>query len=298
MALIVLVAGLLPYDSGKTWFTTSAALAAREKGLRVSVFKPVAAHNLWYSPRTVKKGLELGVLVGNDVLLYYENGLVGDLGVSNPVAIATVPPDPSKYSSIDSYMDDFGDVGRIAVISRVYDCERGQRIHYVHAESLSKAGRWASRVIGRMLAAFEAEQRSFADLAGYLYSSSAVDNLDLCLKKLERESEVVFIESFSDAFTPYGVFLRSVGLIMLVAPGAVYVYTDVEGLWAAAEEAVRRIGVGGLQQQVRSTSRSTSTLPRNRSLSEAGTEDNAQGIRGKGFNAEPYITDGLRALQR
>ncbi|MEM2678726.1 MAG: hypothetical protein QXU62_08780 [Thermofilaceae archaeon] len=245
MALIVLVAGLLPYDSGKTWFTTGAALAARERGLRVSVFKPVAAHNLWYSPRTVKKSLELGMLVGNDVLLYYEKGLVGDLGVSNPVAIATVPPDPSKYSSIDSYMDDFGDVGRIAVISRVYDCGRGQHTHYVHAENLSKAGRWASRVIGRMLAAFKAEQRSFADLAGYLYSSSAVDNLDLCLKKLERGSEVVFVESFSDAFTPYGALLRSVGLIVLVAPGAVYVYTDVEGLRAAAEEAVRRIGLRG-----------------------------------------------------
>lgn len=245
VAVVVLVAGLLPYDSGKTWFTLGAALAARERGLRVGVFKPVAAHNIWYSPRTVRKSFELGMLVGNDVLRYYENGLVDDIGVANPVAIATAPPDPGKYASIEGYMSDFEDVGRIAVLSRVYNFDEGKHVHYVHEENLSRSGGWAQRLIERMRTALSAEQRSFADLTRFLYSNSVVENLNRCLRRLESRFEVVFVESFSDAFTPYGQLPQSVDLITLVAPGVVYVYSDVEGLRVAAERIVKLIGPRG-----------------------------------------------------
>jgi len=245
VAAVALVSGLVPYDSGKTWFTLGAALAARERGLRVSVFKPVAAHNLWYSPLTVRRSLELGALVGNDVLRYAEWGLVGDVRLSNPVAIATVPPDPGRYPSIEGYMEDFGDVSRIAVLSRVYECKSGRQAHYVHAENLSRAGERARRLVERMGKALAAEPRSFADLAGYLGSPRAAENLNECLERLRADSDVVFVESFSDAITPYGGLLEAVDLVVIVAPGVAYVYRDVGSLRRAAQEAVERLGPAG-----------------------------------------------------
>lgn len=249
MGLIVLVSGLIPYDSGKTWFTLGGALAAREKGLKVAVFKPVAAHNLWYSPKTVRKSLELKALVGNDILLYYGRGLVGDGGISNPIAIATAPPDPSAYSAFEEYAEDFENVGRIAVLSRIYDCAESKHVHYVHRENLTKMGRKVKRLAERLCNILGAKPRSFNDLAGYFSSLAAAANLNRCLERLEKNSEVVFVESFNDAFIPYGMLIEKIGLIVLVAPGKVYVYRDMKEMRKTAEKFVKGLGEVGFKNK-------------------------------------------------
>ena len=237
MATVVLVAGLIPYDSGKTWFTLGAALAARERGLEVGVFKRVAAHNLWYSPKAVRKSLELKLLVGNDVQLYYERGLAGDIGISNPVAIATAPPDPSSYARAEDYMADFEDVGKIAVLSRVYNFGERVHIHHIYTGNLVKMGARTQRLAERMGRVLAAQPSSFTSLAGYLSSSEAVLNFDRCLQKLEEGSEVVFVESFNDAIAPYGALLEKTDLVVIVAPGKAYVYRDVRKVREAAQRA-------------------------------------------------------------
>jgi predicted P-loop ATPase/GTPase len=247
MAAVILVAGLVPFDSGKTWFALGAALAARERGLRVGVFKPVAAHNLWYSPRAVRKSLELKLLVGNDVLLYHEKGLVEDIGVSNPVAVATAPPDPSAYASVGDYMRDFEDVGRIAVLSRVYAFDERAHSHYVHAENLRKMGARVRRLVEKMGGALGAAPRSFAGLSAYLTSNEVAANLDKCLRELERGRDLVFVESFNDAVAPYGALLESVDAAVIVAPGKAYVYLDARKLREVSRKAFERWGWAGFR---------------------------------------------------
>jgi len=247
MATVILVAGLVPYDSGKTWFTLGSALAARGKGLRVGVFKPVAAHNLWYSPRAVRGSFELELLVGNDVLLYYEKGLVEDIGVSNPVAIATAPPDPSKYARVRDYMGDFEDVGRIAVLSRVYKFDERAHTHYIHVENLAKMSSMVRKLVERMRIALRAEPGSFAGLSAYLTSSEAAANLGKCLRKLEEGSDIVFVESFNDAVAPYGALLEEIDAMVIVAPGKAYVYRDARKVREAAQRAFESLGWAGFR---------------------------------------------------
>ena len=249
MAVVVLVAGLVPYDSGKTWFTLGAALAARERGLEVGVFKPVAAHNLWYSPKAVRKSLELKLLIGNDVLLYRERGLVEDIGISNPVAIATAPPDPSKYARVEDYMADFEDVGKIAVLSRVYNSSERVHAHHIYTENLVKMGACTRRLAERVGRALAAQPSSFASLVSYLSSSEAVLNLDRCLQKLEEGSEVVFVESFNDAIAPYGALLEKVDLVVIVAPGKAYVYRDAGKVRGAAQRAYASLRWSGFRSR-------------------------------------------------
>ena len=247
MATVVLVAGLVPYDSSKTWFTLGSALAAKEEGLEVGVFKPVAAHNLWYSPRALRRSLELKLLIGNDVLLYREKGLVEDIGVSNPVAIATAPPDPSSYARAEDYMWDFEDVGRIAVLSRVFEFEERAHAHYVHAENLARMGERIRRLVERMSSALGAEPGSYASLSEYLTSSAAVRNLSRCLQKLEEGKDIVFVESFNDAVAPYGALLERIDKLVVVAPGKAYVYCDARNVRKAARRIFESLGWAGFR---------------------------------------------------
>jgi predicted P-loop ATPase/GTPase len=278
MAAVILVAGLVPFDSGKTWFALGAALAARERGLRVGVFKPVAAHNLWYSPRAVRKSLELKLLVGNDVLLYREKGLVEDIGVSNPVAVATAPPDPSAYASVGDYMRDFEDVGRIAVLSRVYAFDERAHSHYVHAENLRKMGARVRRLVEKMGGALGAAPRSFAGLSAYLTSNEVAANLDKCLRELERGRDLVFVESFNDAVAPYGALLESVDAAVIVAPGKAYVYRDARKLREVSRKAFERWGVGWLPHQLRFRLVETRLLGGNRLRRQTLCAQAAQGV--------------------
>ena len=237
VALTILVSGLIPEDSGKTWLTLGTALVIRERGLRVSVFKPVAGHNLWYSPRTLRKSFELALLVGNDILAYYEAGLARDIKVSNPIDVATAPPDPTLYASFKDYASDLEDVSKTAVLSRIYKC-RGEAVeHYVHYENVAKTTSRIQRAVKRLAKTLGAKPLAFSEVYRYMTSSQVEEDLNKCLSVLEKDSDVVFVESFNDAVTPYGGLLDSIDLLLIVAPGKVLVYKNV----AALKEALRAV---------------------------------------------------------
>jgi predicted P-loop ATPase/GTPase len=133
----VMIAGLHVYDSGKTWFTLGLASHVRSLGLRVRVYKPVAGHSLWYSPRTFRKSLKIGLLGGNDVLIYYDNKLMVSPLLGNPIAIATAPLDPAIYGeNIERYLADNDSVYTSVVISRITDCSAEVARHYLYTTDL------------------------------------------------------------------------------------------------------------------------------------------------------------------
>ncbi|MEM2024992.1 MAG: hypothetical protein QXW94_01720 [Desulfurococcaceae archaeon] len=224
MTKLVLISGLIPYDAGKTWFTVSSGLAAKILGIRVGVFKPVAAHNLWYSPKTLRKSVELGLLVGNDILEYYNSGLVGVVPLSNPIALATAPPDPYMYKDVESYMRDLESAPSTAVLSRFTNCGSSSVKHYIYLENLGKVPPRVRRAVERAYRRLNAEQSSITEALAYLSSPGVEENLNACLEKISRDSDIVFIESFNDAIAPYVGVLDKVGLIAIVAPGRVLVY--------------------------------------------------------------------------
>ncbi|MEM1720428.1 MAG: hypothetical protein QW432_03575 [Desulfurococcaceae archaeon] len=248
MDKLILVTGLIPYDSGKTWFVLSSASYARSTGLRVGVFKPVAGHNLWYSPRTIKKSIELGLLVGNDVTLYYENGFVKDPALNNPLAIATIPPDPRFYEqSMDTYMADLESMYSTAVLSRITNCRSKATRHYYYPESLKRAPPATRRTLEKMLLALHAEESSIDELVKYMESANSEESLNECLELIRGGNNVVFIESFNDAIAPYASLLGKVNAIVVVAPGRVFVYEDVKTLKELVVSNVEKYGWEGFR---------------------------------------------------
>lgn len=249
MVMVIGVSGLIPYDSGKTWFTLGSALYAKRIGLRVGVFKPIAAHSLWYSPRTIRKSIELGLLMGNDILFYYENRLVEDPALSNPIAMATIPPDPLYYSSLDIYMRDLEDTVSTTVLSRVTSCrDRGVR-HYFHREVVEKTTPYIERFINKILERFRYEEKPVDELIKYLYSINVEQDLDICLGEISRSVDIVFVESFNDAITPYISLLSKINTLVVVTPTRILVYRDMEKIKETIRENTRKHGYEGLRSR-------------------------------------------------
>jgi len=245
---IVLIAGLIPYESGKTWFTLSSALYARKQGLMVKVFKPVAGHNLWYSPLAVKETLKLKLLVGNDVTIYYKNNLVEEPAIANPISIATAPPDPLIYSGrIDNYMRDLEETYSTTVLSRITNCNSKAINHHVHLENLEKTTPEVKKFIVKLASLLKAEEYPLLKLVNYMFSSSVNEDLDKCLEHLEKNSELVFVESFNDAITPYHSVVEKAGLIAIVAPSRVLVYEDTEKIRELLERNTEKLGFEGFR---------------------------------------------------
>lgn len=248
MEKLVLVSGLIPYDSGKTWFTLSSALHAKSIGLRVGVFKPVAGHNLWYSPRTIKKSIEFRLLVGNDITLYYENKLAKDPALSNPLAIATITPDPHLYEqNIDTYMADLENVYSTAVFSRITSCRGKLTRHYYYPENLKKAPPATRRALEKMLLLLRAEESSTDELIKYMGSTDSEGNLNECLELIREGNNVVFVESFNDAIAPYAGLLGKVDIIAVVAPGRVFIYEDVKAVRELVLSSTEKYGWEGFR---------------------------------------------------
>lgn len=248
MATTVLVAGLLPYESGKTWFTLSSALYVRKLGYSVRVVKPVAGHNLWYSPRTIKKSLKHRMLLGNDILAYYEHGLIEELAIGNPIAIATIPLDPSNYhGDIGRYMAEMEQISTIMALARLTNCHNRETVHYYFPENLVKTTSYMRRKIERIAVELNArahDPRRFIDI---LASREIEENLEVCLNIVAGDIDILFIESFNDAVVPYMRLLDHVDYLIVVSPGRVFLYDDVEAVRKLIEEHTVRLGIEGLR---------------------------------------------------
>lgn len=248
MARLILVSGLIPYDSGKTWFTLSTALTAKRNGLNVSVYKPVAGHSLWYSPGTIAKTLKYRLLVGNDISLYYEAGLVGNIIESNPVALATCPPDPLNYSNVEVYMQDIEELTKTLVLSRISSCRDYSVKHYIHPENLNKTTMKVMKSIREVAVKLDAQVKPLNEILEKLYSREIEEELDLCLDKLVGKSELVFIESFNDAIVPYTRLLRrDIDVLVLVAPSRILVYRDTSRILGIIIDNVEKYSYTGFK---------------------------------------------------
>ncbi|MEM0368147.1 MAG: hypothetical protein QXN57_01720 [Desulfurococcaceae archaeon] len=248
MVKLVLVAGLIPYESGKTWFTLGSALSARNHGLRVEVFKPVAGHNLWYSPRAVEKTLKLKLLVGNDVAIYYDNKFIEDPAIANPIALATAPPDPTRYlEKIDEYLRILEETYSITVLSRITSCHSRTIRHNLYYENLEKTSPSTRRFVEKLALVLKAEKSSLPSLLNYMSSSSVDHDLNKCLELIEKRCDIVFVESFNDAITPYAGLLERTNLIAVVAPSRVFVYENSSKLREVLENNVKKLGLEGFR---------------------------------------------------
>ncbi len=223
MVMSILVSGLLPYNSGKTYFTASLARGLKSVGLSVSVYKPVSAHSVWYQFKSFMESLRLGVLVGEDVLNYMKLGLIKDPDVQNPIDILTAVPDISKYSSIDEYLKVLEDAISQAVLVRI---SHGIRRYFIIHDTLNYLNEYLrNQVLESVRALGHASRVSKLWLLNYLMSKEVDNILISSFSKIASLSDVILIESFSNALIPTAALSAFINALAIVAPGKALIFS-------------------------------------------------------------------------
>jgi len=245
LVLVIGVSGLIPHDAGKTWFTLGLIEALKYFNLNTAIYKPVAAHNLWFSPRTLVKSIELKLLVGNDILAYYERGVVKHIAKSNPVALGLAPQDPFTTSSLDEYLESFEDILKMLVLVRFTECSSGVIRHLVIRENLEKTPPLIKNSIENLARILNSIESNVEEVANYLRSETLTKNLDMCLEELSSNVDLILIESFNDAVVPYTSLLDKLNILIVVTPGRVLLYTESDKLKSAITKSFTSLGEEG-----------------------------------------------------
>ena len=223
MGRAVLISGLLPYESGKTYFTTSLAKALKSLGYDVAVFKPVAAHSIWYQLKVFRNSLRLGVLIGEDVLKYINVGFITDPDLQNPIDILTAVPDVTKFTSIDSYLSAVESAVSQAVLARVSFTVRR---YFLVEDVLRNLTPKLREEVRKSLNTFSPVVRvSSSWLTSYLSSREVDAAIRHAAESLFQKADVVLIESFSSALLPTASLAPYVNVLVVVMPSRAMVYS-------------------------------------------------------------------------
>jgi predicted P-loop ATPase/GTPase len=246
----MLISGLLPHESGKTWVGLTLTRKLVEAGIKVGVFKPVAGHNAWYQYRTVVESLSRGVLVGEDIVRYL--GIVKDLDVeiSNPIDILLAPPSIEKYlkKDVESYLDDLENQFKQMVLARVSTCIPRYTNHYVFKENLDNISPYLKEVLEKLVLKLKAIDISIENFIKILRTPKIEDMLSKCLEVVEQGKDVVIIESFNNAIAPYTRILRETDMILIVSPSTILIYKDKVGeVLSTLTNLISKVGEKGFE---------------------------------------------------
>lgn len=242
----VLVNGLLPYDSGKTWLSIALARGLMLKGFKVSMYKPIAAHSAWYQFSTVINSLKHGILVGEDTVKYVNIlGLNFSLELVNPIDFMTAPPNPKLFPTSKKYLTSLENFFEQIVLARISTINEGTK-HYLITANADKTVDSLKPWIKRLCNKLNPETLSITRLLKIVYSRNMLETLDYNLKKLSDFSDIIIVESFSNASTPYYGLLEKVNMVLTVTPG--YVFSlNVEEFKKAVRKLYRTLGDIGLR---------------------------------------------------
>jgi len=219
---VILVNGLIPFDSGKTWLTISLARALRSYGYSVNVYKPVSGHNAWYQFNSLLTSMELGYLVCEDVIKYINSLDVRvDPRLVNPIDILLAPPDFRLFNNANTYIEYFEDLLKQVVLARITYCSTGDSRHYLITGNYGRVPPTLREWLSKLAKLVNAEEVGVDELLSIMKSDGISNELRKCLTKLREGSDVVIVESFNDAAVPYTSVLDEVNLVITVAPAYV-----------------------------------------------------------------------------
>ncbi|MEM2039674.1 MAG: hypothetical protein QXN79_04160 [Zestosphaera sp.] len=223
MGGLVVVSGLLPYNSGKTFFTLALAEYLSRLGYSVGVVKPVAAHSFWEQYEYFLESRKLGVLVGEDVVKYVKAGFIYDIDLQNPVDVMTAPHDLMKHPSLDSYLTSLASLIDQAVLVRVSSAR--QRNYYLITNNLSKLSDYLADEVVKFAGGLGKTEE--VDSL-WLYNKLTSKDIDVLVAEstnsIISRHDVTLCESFSSALLPALGLRKFVKHVIVVAPSRALVY--------------------------------------------------------------------------
>lgn len=245
--LRILISGLLPYESGKTWVGLTLTKKLSEIGIKVGIFKPIAGHNAWYQYSTVIESFARGVLVGEDVVKYLNVVKDIDVEVSNPIDILLAPLDPRRYLSekVWDYLTDLENQFKQMVLARVSRCSPKFTKHFVFNENMVKISPPLKNVLEELSRKLKAIEINVEDFVKNLRVPDIENELFKCLELVEQGKNVVLIESFNNAITPYIGILEHVDIMMIATPTAILIYENINEVLTTLKGVVKKFGEKG-----------------------------------------------------
>ncbi|ADM28584.1 conserved hypothetical protein [Ignisphaera aggregans DSM 17230] len=246
----ILISGLLVYDSGKTWLAISLAKRLKGYGHRVGIYKPIAGHNAWTQYKTVVISKKLGILVGEDVFNYISILGMGKeiIPFMNPIDILLAPPEVASYIrdlKIEEYLMDLEDQYKQMILGRISSCLSGESIHYLFWENLDRITLSLRSKIIELSQTLNAKRLDLYSFINRITDTSIEKDLNICLDTIAKNSDIVIIESFNDAITPYASLLENVDGIVIASPGAVMIYRDVNKIYSLFRKVFEKYGSRG-----------------------------------------------------
>jgi predicted P-loop ATPase/GTPase len=218
----ILVSGLLPYESGKTYFTLSLATTLDSLGYKTRAFKPISAHSLWYQYRSFRESIRNRVLIGDDVIKYVKAGYIDNIDVSNPVDILTAVPDISLFRDTRTYLSTLEDVIAQAIIVRISTMYRRYFFIKDNYRLLSNTLRKQVNEALKVFGPYTEVNKEW--LANFLVSKEISNTLYESARKLLTETDYLIIESFSNALIPSLNLSSLIDKIIIVTPSKALVY--------------------------------------------------------------------------
>ncbi|MET1124217.1 MAG: ATPase [Archaeoglobaceae archaeon] len=215
--MLLLVVGLLPFDSGKTTVAKRMVEEMREAGIDVGVAKPVSSFNGWYHYEYLLKSIDMKLLVGRDALELHEAaGSTDPIEIESPVTTLLIPPDPEKVGWARWLYTNLG-AFRQAAMLRITCSERTE--HYLIPENVEVGIESLREEVEELARLTEAKAVEASEIESLLISARRA--ADECLRLLNHE--ILVVESFSNVAAPTEASLNA-DLVLLVAPGKIAVY--------------------------------------------------------------------------
>ncbi|MCY0883427.1 MAG: ATPase [Acidianus infernus] len=205
----ILVNGLLPFDSGKTTFSLMLIRELKAVGIKLFPLKPVAGHNAWYSFNTLLRSYDLGILVDNDALKYYDE-TKEDIRKINPFAVLLSPVDLEILNFNVEYYNSLM-VNGYPVMIRI-SCGNNDKYYATETHLIPKT---MKDVLQQIYERFKPEIVSSNELRETINNSWYIT--ESCIQ--HREDEI--IESYNDASVPIPSAIN-VDYVFLVSPAKAF----------------------------------------------------------------------------
>ncbi len=209
----VLITGLLPHDSGKTTFAKSLLESAVEIGVDAGFCKPISGINGWYQFDCISKSLEMGLLVGEDMIKLHEASESSDpIEYEGPVVSLLLPPDPERTGwRTDVYFSLLNQVSVVRVLKE----------HYYVPSNVERCVGTLKEYVEDLIKSVKAKEVDASYVANVMVDSRIL--ADRCLEYLRGKHELFVIESYNNCASPTEKSLE-VDLVVVVAPGKAVVF--------------------------------------------------------------------------
>ena len=227
MAHRVLIAGMNPFDSGKTELSVRIVRALIKAGSAVEYFKPVSGHNYWLHHEHTLTCLEQGMLLSRDATWVREKySAKSDPLLSNPVHALYTPSNLEKPLKMMPNTLALAGWSSVLVMERFSKPSNGSvETTMLVADRLVENGdvMLTYEEVGKLSRGTSILQVNSLEEVQEFERQHFEKHVTESFRKVEQNVDVVVIEGFNDAAWPFDG-LERVDTLLVTGPGHVYVY--------------------------------------------------------------------------